>query len=174
MSRHVTKNQSVKSMTTMQQLKPCWFGTQSHGLSAAARLVQANGNLQLLDVNGNAYWATNTANQGAAPYKLVIQVSQAAPLTEIVGKEAGVLSKLGSAGEVLSCILLKRLAWTPRDDITAPWKARRVSWSYSRSMASCSISRVGLAEVAHALSTACLLCASSPVLRWSLSRVSAC
>jgi hypothetical protein len=26
------------------------------------------------DVNGNVYWATNTANKGPAPYKLVMQV----------------------------------------------------------------------------------------------------
>jgi hypothetical protein len=37
-------------------------------------IIQGDGNLVLYNAANVAYWASNTDNKGAAPYKLVLQV----------------------------------------------------------------------------------------------------
>jgi hypothetical protein len=37
--------------------------------------LQGDGNLVLKDVNGNPFWASNSAGKGIAPYQLVVQNS---------------------------------------------------------------------------------------------------
>jgi hypothetical protein len=53
--------------------KPVW----SAGVVSAnpgKAIIQGDGNLVLYDAANVAYWASNTDNKGAAPYKLVLQV----------------------------------------------------------------------------------------------------